>query len=115
VQSCLKLMEPSVTVHARPQDAAVVTQATSAAARTYKDISGRDIKFEVEGTLNKDRCVLVLCVFVQDCEQTFCSAGGVKVINGTRRITVDNTLDERLRLLEDKVCGSYNLIYCCDI
>ena len=31
------------------------------------------------------------------------SAGGVKLISGTERITLDNTLDERLRLLEDRV------------
>jgi hypothetical protein len=30
-------------------------------------------------------------------------AGGVKLVSGSRRITVDNTLDERLRLLEDRV------------
>ena len=26
-----------------------------------------------------------------------------KLVSGTRRITLDNTLDERLRLLEDRV------------
>ena len=31
------------------------------------------------------------------------SAGGIKLVNGSRRITIDNTLDERLRLLEDRV------------
>jgi V-type H+-transporting ATPase subunit E len=31
------------------------------------------------------------------------SAGGVKLVSSSRRITIDNTLDERLRLLEDKV------------
>lgn len=31
------------------------------------------------------------------------SAGGVKLVSGTERITLDNTLDERLRLLEDRV------------
>jgi vacuolar-type H+-ATPase subunit E/Vma4 len=31
------------------------------------------------------------------------SSGGVKLISGSRRITLDNTLDERLRLLEDRV------------
>jgi len=31
------------------------------------------------------------------------SAGGVKLVSGTRRITVNNTLDERLQLLEDRV------------
>lgn len=34
---------------------------------------------------------------------SICRAGGVKLISGTRRITLDNTLDERLRLLEDRV------------
>lgn len=32
-----------------------------------------------------------------------CSSGGVKLVSGSRRITLDNTLDERLRLLEDRV------------
>lgn len=31
------------------------------------------------------------------------SAGGVILINDAKRITVNNTLDERLRLLEDRV------------
>lgn len=31
------------------------------------------------------------------------SAGGVKLVAGGDRITMDNTLDERLRLLEDRV------------
>lgn len=34
---------------------------------------------------------------------TSLSAGGVKLISANQRITVDNTLDERLRLLEEKV------------
>ena len=39
------------------------------------------------------------------------SSGGVKLISGSRRITLDNTLDERLRLLEDRVryVGNVNL------
>ena len=37
---------------------------------------------------------------VCDC---LCRAGGVVLISGTGRITLDNTLDERLRLLEDRV------------
>ena len=28
-------------------------------------------------------------------------------MNGNNRITLDNTLDERLRLLEDRVCSSF--------
>lgn len=38
-----------------------------------------------------------------------CSAGGVKLVSGTSRITLDNTLDERLRLLEDRVRNSFRL------
>ena len=30
------------------------------------------------------------------------SQGGVKLVSGTGRITLDNTMEERLRLLEDK-------------
>ena len=33
----------------------------------------------------------------------FRSQGGVKLVSGTGRITLDNTIEERLRLLEDKV------------
>jgi hypothetical protein len=32
------------------------------------------------------------------------SQGGVKLVSGSGRITLDNTMEERLRLLEDKVC-----------
>lgn len=34
------------------------------------------------------------------------SAGGVKLIAGNNRITMDNTLDERLKLLEDRVSNA---------
>lgn len=33
----------------------------------------------------------------------------MKLVSGSKRITLDNTLDERLRLLEDRVCVS-----CCN-
>ena len=36
-------------------------------------------------------------------KSSVCSSGGIKLISGSRRITLDNTLDERLRLLEDRV------------
>jgi vacuolar-type H+-ATPase subunit E/Vma4 len=32
-----------------------------------------------------------------------CSTGGVRFVSGNGRITIDNTLDERLRLLEEQV------------
>lgn len=77
-------MEPSVTVHSRAADVSIVQQAVQAAQANYKEISGRDVKVDVEGDLGKD------------------SAGGVRLVAAAGRITLDNTLDERLKLLEEK-------------
>ncbi|KAF8066800.1 ATPase, V1/A1 complex, subunit E [Lyophyllum atratum] len=85
VQGFLQVLEPGVTIHVRGRDVDVGKQAAASAEKSYKEISGRDIEYEVEGTLSDD------------------SAGGVKLVSGTRRITLDNTLDERLRLLEDRM------------
>ncbi|CAE7139617.1 unnamed protein product [Rhizoctonia solani] len=85
VQGLLMLLETSATVSAREKDVALVQKAVQAAQAEYKDISGRDVTVEVEGTLPEN------------------SAGGIKLTSGTRRITIDNTLDERLRLLEDRM------------
>ncbi|KAJ7632342.1 ATPase, V1/A1 complex, subunit E [Roridomyces roridus] len=85
VQGFLQVMEPSVTVHSRKCDVELVQQAAKGAASTYNELSGRNISFEVEGSLSDD------------------GAGGVKLVSGSRRIMLDNTLDERLRLLEDRM------------
>ncbi|KAF8880499.1 ATPase V1/A1 complex subunit E [Infundibulicybe gibba] len=85
VQGFLQILEPSVTVHSRKRDVEAVQQASAHAAEIFKEISGREIEFEVEGTLSDE------------------GAGGVKLMSGSRRITLDNTLDERLRLLEDRM------------
>ncbi|KAH7869807.1 ATPase, V1/A1 complex, subunit E [Lentinula edodes] len=84
-QGYLYLMEPSVVVHCRKVDVSVVEEAASSAANTYKETSGRDVNVDVKGTLSDD------------------IAGGVKLVSGSGRITLDNTLDERLRLLEDRM------------
>ncbi|KAH6904270.1 vacuolar H+ ATPase E1 [Coprinopsis sp. MPI-PUGE-AT-0042] len=76
LQGFLAIMEAEVTVYCRKQDKSAVS--------AYKDLSGKDISFQVDASLSDDL------------------AGGVKLIDGSRRITVDNTLDERLRLLEDR-------------
>ncbi|KAF9020647.1 ATPase V1/A1 complex subunit E [Hymenopellis radicata] len=84
-QAFLQVLEPSVTIHARKSDVGLVQQAADNAAKTFTDLSGRTIDHDVEGTLSDD------------------GAGGIKLISGSKRITVDNTLDERLRLLEDRM------------
>jgi len=85
VQGFLQLMEPNVTLHSRKRDVEIVKRASESAVRQYRDLSGRDVLVEVEGTLSDE------------------GAGGVKLVSGTKRITIDNTLDERLRLLEDRM------------
>ncbi|KAI8970878.1 ATPase V1/A1 complex subunit E [Trametes punicea] len=85
VQGFLALLEPDVTVHAREKDVDKVQRAVDAAAKQYHDISGLTVKATVKGSLSNDL------------------AGGVKLVSGTERITLDNTLDERLRLLEDRM------------
>ena len=43
-----------MTVHSRKRDVGVAKQAAESAARTFKEISGRDMEFDVEGTLGDD-------------------------------------------------------------
>jgi len=85
VQGLLALLEPSVTVICRPQDKIAVGEALKSAQEQYTAISGRTVDATVEASLDDG------------------IAGGIKLISGTRRITLDNTLDERLRLLEDRM------------
>jgi V-type H+-transporting ATPase subunit E len=60
VQGYLQILEAQVTVHSRKRDVELVKQAAGSAARTYKDISGRDINYSVEGTLSDDGYVVSL-------------------------------------------------------
>ncbi|GBE84340.1 V-type proton ATPase subunit E [Sparassis crispa] len=84
-QGFLQLLEPDVTVHARGLDVEVVRRAADGAAKQYTEVSGRTVNVTVVGLLSDD------------------IAGGVKLVSGSQRITLDNTLDERLRLLEDRM------------
>jgi len=84
-QGLLQLLEPEATIRAREKDVDVAERAASNAEKTYKGVSGRTVKTTVEGSLSNEL------------------AGGIVLISGTGRITVDNTLDERLRLLEDRM------------
>jgi len=85
LQGLLRLLEPSVTVHCRPLDEEVVKTAAEAAKGQYTEMSGRTTDVEVQATLGDS------------------GPGGVKLIAGNNRIVMDNTLDERLKLLEDRM------------
>ena len=77
-------------------------RAAESAAKHYQELTGKGTSFEVEGTLNDDMYVLILNLFPAE-GSCLCRAGGVKIVSGSRRITLDNTLDERLKLLEESV------------
>jgi len=85
------LLAPGVTLAHRPKDTDLVKKATEAAQGKYKDISGRESQVEYDSSLPDD------------------SAGGVIGSTMAGRIKVDNTLGERLKILEDKV--RFVLIY----
>lgn len=50
-------MEQSVVIHSRKSDVDIVEEAASSAAERYKEASGRNIKFDVKGTLSDDMLV----------------------------------------------------------
>jgi V-type H+-transporting ATPase subunit E len=74
-----------VTLNHRPKDAETVKKAAKTAQDKYKEISGRESKIEFAAELNDD------------------SAGGVVGSSLNGRIRVNNTLEERLHILEEKV------------
>lgn len=110
LQGFLALLEPEITVLAREKDKSIVEEAVKSATEQYKEISGRDVKAAVEASLDDEECVRQLSINGQNADVwKHFRSGGIKLMSGTRRITLDNTLDERLRLLEDRV----RCVHCC--
>ncbi|KZV74217.1 ATPase V1/A1 complex subunit E [Peniophora sp. CONT] len=85
LQALLQILESAATVHVRSKDTELFKGTLDSLKKQYNEISGREVDVQVEGSLSDDL------------------AGGVVVVNATKRITIDNTLDERLRLLEDRM------------
>jgi len=106
VQGFLQLMEPHVTLIVREKDVERAQKAAEAAAETYDQLSGRQVVVDIQGLLSDDRYVLVNYLSTAYGSPS-ASSGGVKLANGSKRITIDNTLDERLRLLEDRVSNLF--------
>lgn len=84
-EGVLALLEPEVTVKVRKQDLAIAKEATKKAAEEFTTKSGIDVQIHVDESnfLNAD------------------TAGGVVLINGTGKIEINNTLEERLKLLSE--------------
>lgn len=83
------MLAPTVTLAHRPKDSDIVKTSADAALKQYKEVSGRESKLDFDGSLPDD------------------SAGGIIGSTMQGRIKVDNTLDERLKILEEKAC------HCC--
>lgn len=86
LQGLLLILSPEVTIFYRQKDAALAKKAAEAASKEYESLSGREVTVSLsEEYLSED------------------SAGGVKLVGAGNRISVNNTIDERLGLLEDKM------------
>lgn len=85
LESLLKLLEPSAIIKVRETDVEIIESLVDDVAKEYEEKTGKPIKIELSSSyLNKD------------------IAGGVIVSNGNGRIEVDNTLEERLKLLSEE-------------
>lgn len=63
VQGFLQLMEPNVTLIVREKDIERVQKAGEAAGETYSQLSGRQIAFDVQGTLSDEGYVFIFSVY----------------------------------------------------
>ncbi|KAL7417188.1 ATPase, V1/A1 complex, subunit E [Mrakia frigida] len=87
LQGLLILLSPSATLTVRASDRKLATKAGEAAAKQYNEISGRTVVVTIDES--------------EDLPAD--SAGGAKLAGAGGRVKVNNTLDERLGLLEDKM------------
>lgn len=85
LQALYTIMEKDVTIRCRKSDSELVKKARDEASTEFKENAGFDIKLEVVEDLPEE------------------SAGGVIIKGYGNRIVVDNTLDQRLKLLEQEM------------
>ncbi|AGO12021.1 AaceriADR358Wp [[Ashbya] aceris (nom. inval.)] len=92
VEALLRLLEPEVVVRVRAADAELLQSMEQEIVERYKEESGRDVALSVSPEhLGKD------------------IAGGVVVTDATGRIVVNNTLEERLKLLNSSALPKIRL------
>lgn len=80
------LYEPKVVVKVKKSDVKVAKEAIDQAAKNFEEKA----KFPVEVSVDEES-------FLSDD-----AAGGVVLVNGSGKIEVDNTLEERLKLLSEE-------------
>lgn len=92
-EGVLALLEPKVTVKVREADVSLAKEAAQDAAKEYEAKSKTSVEISVDEKefLNKD------------------SLGGVIVTNGSGKIEVNNTLEERLKILSEEALPGIRL------
>lgn len=87
------LMEPNVIIKVKQSDIAIAKEAAKIATQNFEKKAGFAVDFKIDESnfLNKD------------------IAGGVIVINGSGKISVNNTLDERLKLVSESALPAIRL------
>ncbi|CAK9436475.1 uncharacterized protein LODBEIA_P10330 [Lodderomyces beijingensis] len=92
-EGILALLEEKVTIRVREQDVQLAKEASVEAAKNFEDKSKIKVEIAVDDHqfLSKD------------------IAGGVVVVNGTGKIEVDNTLEERLKILSEEALPALRL------
>lgn len=91
LQGLLQLMETKVTVTVKSNDVQMAQDAAKEAEKAFKEKSGRDTSVTVQEGLGKE------------------SVGGLILAGYGGKITINNTLEERLRLLEDRMLPEIRL------
>ncbi|KAI9752811.1 MAG: V-ATPase V1 sector subunit E [Lichina confinis] len=90
------LNEDKIHVRARKGDYDVLRKAIREAKSEYKDVAKRDVEIDID---EKD-------ALAQS------SAGGIRILNGSGKIDVNNTFEERLRLLQlDALPAVRNMLF----
>ncbi|KAK6537755.1 V-ATPase V1 sector subunit E [Orbilia ellipsospora] len=86
LEGAYALGEPKISIRARKVDFDLVQTATKSASTTYEKKTGQTIVITLDETA----------------ELPENGAGGVHIVSGSGRIDINNTLEERLQILEDE-------------
>jgi vacuolar-type H+-ATPase subunit E/Vma4 len=105
-QALYTLMEKDIKVSGRPKDQKLLETAAKDAAEEFEKNAGFKVHLEVNDELGDKSYVSVSSFslsFLPRWRRIIHSAGGISIKGYNSRITVNNTLDERLRLLEERM------------
>lgn len=95
------LNESKVSVRCRSKDDDVVRKAADAASAEYKEkMNGRETEIKIDEKDKLPEETYVPIKLYSLCSLTTPRSGGVTIVNSTGRIDINNTFEERLRLLQ---------------